>query len=867
MPLSSDQATYSPGNDRVTQIGAFNQPDIDSKGRIRNRPISNALQAFNIYQRFERENLHRAVRNAQIARQYNGEHPFDQSKLNAAGQGWRSNWSSMPMTNTIDRVKPRFTKAVGDQKYLTNSVLPATFSDASEKSEKFQEAITKCIRQWTGWMDFVDTVATENLIYGYTGAVHMSQYNWRPRTFRQEEILFDDNNPMHAERTECFVVKVDYYIHELLEIIDNPEEAERLGYNVPNLINAIRFAMPPRDSLVYNPRQLSDMVRDGTMYYSRQKEARMVMTAHVFVLNYEGEIDHWWINRSTLGKGRQDSDEQDVDKNDSTDDEGYEGKGHEGIELLFCEAYAKNMEDVITLFSFEPGNGRLHGSKGMGRKLHNVSLALDKLRNSMLDNIYLSTLLMGTMDSAKIAAMQPVVRQPFLQMPDGFVMAEQPQMQVNMQAFEFANNQLQALLDQVAGTFMPDQYQATTGQHITDTTATEASLDAAREDEIKQGVLNRWWSQMQQCVQAIQRRICSKENIEAAVEYKKAKDEAIEEDKTLIDDEGIEMIAALDPDSIDSFEQEPDLMNADMQAVKMLVELMEAGMTPSEIYVISREPSTDFTANVGAAEDQRIIQFAQAVEANPQFAAYFDQEKLARMAANAAIGAAKTDELFQPMPQQTTDVAADRQQKMEFAGMVGGEAMPVDPRDPHDIHLQTLAQKMGAWLQTMAAIPPLALPPEQLAAGKLMIEHEGEHIQQMLEQGRTQQSLKKEMDTFRQHEKDFVQIAERSQLAHAQQQQLAQQQAAANAGMAAGGPNPALSVPPGLFPPGQQGPVPQQIVNPVQPATAQPQGPQPQPQHTVPDHMLPNPKTPTEAATLPSGSHFIAPDGKRRMRP
>jgi hypothetical protein len=907
MPANS-QSTYSPGNERVTSIGSFNQPDITDDGKIRNRPISNALQAYNIFQRFERENLHRAVRNAQVARAYSGEHPFDQAKLNAAGQGWRSNWSTMPFPNTVDRVKPRFTKAVADQKYLTNSVLPNTFPDASEKSDTFQEAVTKCIRQWSGWMDFVDRLASENLIYGYTGAVHLSQYDWRARTFRQEEILFDDNAPMHSERLECFVVKVDYFIHELLELIDNEEYAEDLGYNVPNIINAIRFAMPPRDSLVYNPRQLADMVRDGTMYYSRQKEARMIQTAHVFVMNYEGKIDHWWINRSTLGRGKQDSGSDNVDKDtkddkDDKDTSTHESRNHEGIELLFCEAYAKSMEDIITLFSFEPGNGILHGSKGMGRKLYNVSLALDKLRNTMLDNIYLSSLIMGTMDSAKIAAMQPVVRSPFLQMPDGFVMAEQPQIQVNMQAFEYAGNQLQALLDQVAGTFMPDQYSATTGNHITDTTATEASLDAAREDEIKQGVLNRWWSQMQQCVQAMQRRLCSKENIQAAIEFKEAKDEAIEDGKTLASEDVIEVVAALDPDAADSFEAEPDLMNADMEAVKMLVELMENGLTPEEIYVIARQPSTDFTANVGAAEDQRIIQFSQAVEANPTFAAYFDQEKLARMAANAAIGASKTDELFQPMPQQTTDVAADRQQKIEFASMVGGEMMPVDPRDPHQVHLNTLNGKMQAWFTTMGSMPPLSIPTTQLTAAKLMIEHEGDHIQQMLEQGSTQQSMKQEMATYKLHEKALVDIGNKVGAAHQQQAQLEAQHRQQQAQMQAGGPNPSLSVPPGMFPPGQKGPVPQQIIGngASQPGTVQgggppmqPQGPQgasggipaggppphlPPPQglpmngvrqHPTagqPDEELPKPSSPKEAAAFQPGTHFMDPKGKRRIRP
>ena len=864
-------------------VGSFNAPDITDAGRIRNRPISNALQAFAIYQRFERENLHRAIRNAQIARQFNGEHPYDQSKLNAAGQGWRSNWSTMPFVNTVDRVKPRFTKAISDQKSLTNSVLPQTFPDSSEKSDIFQELITKCIRQWPGWQDFIDQVATENLIYGSAGAVHLSQFDWRARTFRQEELLFDDNSPLHSERLECFVVKVDYYIHEVLDLIDNPEISEDLGYNVENIISAVRFAMPPRDSFVYNPRKLADMVRDGTMYYSRQKNARMIMTAHVFVKNYEGTIDHWWINRSTLGRGQQDAGADNVDKPDSNDDSD-QGPGHEGIQLLFCEAYAESMGDVITLFSFEPGNGKIHGSKGMGRKLYNVSLALDKLRNTMLDNIYLSSLIMGTMDSAKIAAMQPVVRSPFLQMPDGFVLAEQPQLQVNMQAFEFANNQLQSLLDQVAGTFMPDQYQATTGSHVTDTTATEASLDAAREDEIKQGVLNRWWSQMQQCVQAMQRRICSKENIQAALEFKEAKDEAIEEGKKLTSADVIEAVAAFNPELEETFVQEPDLMNADLEAVKTIVELMEHGLTSEEIYVLSREPSTDFTANVGAAEDQRIIQFAQAVEANPQFAAYFNQEKLAKMSASAAIGAQKTDELFEPMPQETTNVAADRQQKLEFGAMVGGEQMPVDPRDPHEVHLQTLGVKLAHWFETAMKMPPLAVPHEYLTAAKLSIEHEGDHIQKMLELGASQQSLKKEMETYREHEKALQELADRMQRAQMIQEQMQAQHQAAQQNMARGGPNPVMSVPPGLFPPGQNGQVPQQIIGgaATQPGTVQPQmdggiPPQQQPsgpqqalaqtQHQLKDHELPKPKTINEATRLPRGSHFVDPNGKRRVRP
>jgi hypothetical protein len=541
------------------------------------------------------------------------------------------------------------------------------------------------------------------------------------------------------------------------------------------------------------------------------------------------------------------------------------------------------MEDVITLFTFEPGNGRLHGSKGMGRKLYNVALGMDKLWNTLLDNVYLSSLLIGNFDSAKIAQLQPTIRSPFLIMPDGFQLAETPQMQINLQAFEYGMNQLQSLLDQVAGTFMPDQYQVVTGRHVTDTSATEAAIDAAREDEIKQAVLNRWWNHMQQCIEAMQRRLCSKENLQAAIEFKRQKDKAIAQDKILVPGEMIEVVEALEPKRTTSFQQEPDLMYADIEAVKMLVELMEQNMAPEEIFIIANQSATNFTTNVGAAEDQRIIQFTQAIEANPQFAAYFDQEKLARMASNAAIGPGRTDELFQPLPQQTTNVAASRQQMMEFASMLGGEAMPVDPRDPHDVHLQSLGQRMDKWFATILQMPPLSIPHEWLSAAKAMIDHEGQHIDMLLSQGATQKALKAQIDEFRRHESLLKQVGMALAKAEAVQQQAAQAQAAIGQNAAAaqaagpgapGGPNPAMSVPPGIFPPGQAGPLPAQIPNgaaiPALAAAATGAGTPPGyglPQHMLPKHMLPKPRSVPEARALPPGTHFVDPSGKRRVRP
>ena len=126
----------------------------------------------------------------------------------------------------------------------------------------------------------------------------MDGSEWRPKTFRQEDMLFDEQAPQLAEKLPCFVIKANYYIHEAVAIIEDADTAEEAGYNVKNIKAAIEKAAPPYDSFVYNPRQLSDMVREGNLYYSMHRSSKMIETAHVFVKCYDGTVDHWWVNRN-----------------------------------------------------------------------------------------------------------------------------------------------------------------------------------------------------------------------------------------------------------------------------------------------------------------------------------------------------------------------------------------------------------------------------------------------------------------------------------------------------------------------------------------------------------------------------------------
>jgi hypothetical protein len=599
---------------------------------------------------------------------------------------------------------------VHDIKYLTASELPDTYDDYVNKSEVFQARTTKLIRQWIDWTDFVQRLATENVLNGYTVAINMDEHNWRPRTFRQEEVYFDEQTSQITKRMQCFCVEQDYFIHELVDLLQEPETVEKAGFNVDNLKAAIEHAMPPREDLPSDPRQLSDMAREGSLFFSWHRAAKMIQTVHVFVVTYEtGKVDHWWVNRNSSVIGN------------PTPNEGETGSSGGGEELFYGEEVARQMSDVLSLFTFQAGNDRLFGSKGLGRLLVNISIAVERARNLYFDQQYIAGLLIGTAEEKDMPFLQPKVMSPFLILPKGFELLAQ-QLQFNPETFLQLDNKLTAVAEIIAGAFIPEQIQAN-GQ--SSQTATEATIDATREEEIRQGILNRWWNQFTRLVSQMQRRIYSPINIKAALEYRDARDKAAADGIKLVNSDTMELLLEIDPAADETYTVAPELGRADEQAVGAIVDLLDSEMLPDEILLLAFTPAAEFNTNVGALEDNRILQFASVAQGNP----YWDQAKLNFEAGSAMIGYRRAKDLFAGNPAVSTNLESQREQYAEFSDMLGGQPMPVSDRDDHVQHLQALNQKVFAMLNTMRQMPPEVIPESDLNAMKLAMMHGDAHVQ------------------------------------------------------------------------------------------------------------------------------------------
>jgi hypothetical protein len=781
--MASDNVTDSFGGE---QLGRFNTPRFgEDSTEVVNKPIATAQQAFEVFQRLQRDNQARANRNKLISDQYNGGTPFDQKKLDGNAQGWRANFSTLVLATFVDRVTPRLTDAVHGMKYLTASQLPDSFINATNKTEKFRERTTEQLRSWNGWVDYVEQIATENVLYGYTAGVQMDEFEWRPQTFRQEDTLFDEQAPQLAEKLPVFVVKANYYIHEACAIIEDADSAEKAGYHVENIKAAVEKAAPPYDSFVYNPRQLSDMVREGNLYYSFHRSSKMIETAHIFVKCYDNTVDHWWVNRN--GSKRSNSNRSKPMEKSPSQTETVPGEPRpmeqDPYELGYFEAVAEAMDDVITLFSFQAGNNRLFGSKGIGRLLYNISLALEKARMSFIDAMYISGLLVGQAEESIIGRLQPHVRSPFLIIPEGFSLLMQ-QFRVDINNWLGLDQKLSNTAEIIAGAFLPQQQQiSNNGQQVQ--TATQSSIDVVKEEEVKDGMMNRWWVQFTRGVSSMQRRIYSKTNLRAAMKQRKARLKATDTGKTIIFSDLYDMMMSVDDDTKKQFEKAPDLGDADQSSVETIIELMDDGLSIQEIIILAHEPATQFTQHAGRDDDMMFLQFYQLAKGNPNF----DQSKLDEQAANRMVGFQNAKELFVPQPGQTTDIEAQRNQQMEWATMLGsGIGVQVSQRDPHMQHFQTIVPAVADHLKIASQMPPVQVPKDLMNACKLGATHAEAHIQAMMQSGANERQLKPQILQMKDLEKMYNElnqkIVQAEQMA-AQMQAMAQQ----NAGVAGmGGP-------------------------------------------------------------------------------
>lgn len=599
-------------NDGTGSSEAPNNPNLTPDLKAHTPALLNIGQAVALVDGLKSENRDRSIRNARIQEKYNAERPYDQHRLSADGLNWKSNFSTKPLATLVDKVVPRFTTALRNMRYLTASKLPDRFPGAAEKTELFRRAVTETCRQNEAWEETLSEIAQENSLFGYCAAGWLDTTGWFPKFFRQDEFLIPSFTKHTSGSSQVVALKQRYLLHELFDLISNKDAATTAGWTVNNVITSINNAVPnDRKSLNQDPERIyADLARENTVITSFQG-AKAVDVWHVLISEIDGFVTHVAYDSGT------------------------------SEQLFWKSKQWANMNDAVSFFSFQHGNGKLHGSKGIGRELYNMASILDRSRNEVVDRLQLSGKVIVQCDERDIKRFRMSVVGNAILISSGYNIATQ-KIDGNVEPFFALDRFLTDLLDQIAGSTSP---KAQEGERVT---KAAVELMASREEERRDSIIERFLTQFARMMSTIQRRLCDERTI-------------------------------------------------DRDAQELQQKLLQS-MTREELDYLSKQPAAATVRDYSEGERERIVLVAQEGRGNP----LYNQHELEKRALTAKIDVEFAEAVLLPVNDPTEQAENVRQQKLELLALMTGEDVEVSPRDNHPLHLQVLQESASPLIQVAA---------------------------------------------------------------------------------------------------------------------------------------------------------------------
>jgi hypothetical protein len=191
-----------------------------------------------------------------------------------------------------------------------------------------------------------------------------------------------------------------------------------------------------------------------------------------------------------------------------------------------------------------------------------------------------------------------------------------------------------------------------------------------------------------------------------------------------------EQILIVGGDPNDQYEPMPKLGRGDQDCVDMLIRMLEDELSPAEIIAAAHSKNTEPTQLTSQKEVVQFQQFFQAMAEFPTGTGNpgLDWPTMLRILAQDSIGTARAKEVVLPDNGQSGQTEQQRLQLMETGTIMGGQHVPVSPRDNHMVHLQTMMPQVATQIQAMKSTPPENLQQPEIDGMSRQLDHAKMHV-------------------------------------------------------------------------------------------------------------------------------------------
>jgi hypothetical protein len=229
-----------------------------STGNPVKKRIASPQAAFAIWDHLRVDNENLAKMRALIKRQFDGNSPIDQSKLNESAQSWRSNVNFHQSKAIIDAAAAtQWSMVMSTPTIATFSCLIPTGERNKDYGAVLAKVFTKMVRdEWKTFSFNLMLRIKESLLYGNGCMMWRDEWDWKSEAINAARIMVPRNTRSIEGGVEFCLIRDEISPLFLANLLENSEYASKEGWVIKNIKETLKQkyfdkGTPNRDSDEY----------------------------------------------------------------------------------------------------------------------------------------------------------------------------------------------------------------------------------------------------------------------------------------------------------------------------------------------------------------------------------------------------------------------------------------------------------------------------------------------------------------------------------------------------------------------------------------------------------------------------------------
>ena len=451
------------------KLESLDQETLDApKSRIKD-----AHAGWKIYDRMRLDDKPRSRARSLIQRQFDGDVPYNQSKLRQANQGHKTNVNFLEG----DAARGQALSPFFDLVYSVDTLatIKTKYGDENQRVEWSQiisEEFHKMLTNWSQFSNRVQELANGFVVYGLSFPYFETTQDWKFKVGRLGNIKIPDGTPVDEDEIELMCIEQDMSPSDLYKIISKPA-AEQRGWKPDACKRAILAYANKESSNKYdNWETLQQSIKNNDLYFSCGPGAQRVPVVHYIIKEFDGNYTH------CIG----------------LQDETLPGNGQapESEWLFHHDKAFSDANQAFLMFNFGTGNGTIHSIRGLGFKLYPLLQVLNRVRCHAIDSAILSMGVMAQPENSDMAVdlgMTRIVPGAGLNiLPANLKLSQNAVPDLSRAGFPVMQ-EMQRLIASNSGNFQTHEVNPTSVER----TAQEIRAQLERDSILQNNALNMWY--------------------------------------------------------------------------------------------------------------------------------------------------------------------------------------------------------------------------------------------------------------------------------------------------------------------------------------------------------------------------------------